>query len=311
MEGKTVLVTGAGGFIGQHLLQRLQEIPDIKLLALTRQFVNESAKSGVIQWLEGSLDNLTTTFWINHGIKHVDIIFHLGGFTPKVAKDANNLHLIYKNNIVGSQKLLDNLPNVPTRIVFASTLDVYEGNADPNVIIDETTSLIPSGLYGASKLFCEQMVMEYASQQGCGFAILRYGHIYGPGEMAYRKFIPEIIRKLIANESPIIYGDGSTLRDFLYVDDVVEATLRAAVHSSNALGPVNIVRGQSVPLHQIVDHLLTYTGRKVQPIYMQDKPNGLSLQFNNNLMMSLLEKWEFTSLWKGLEAQYDQFKQQV
>ena len=104
--------------------------------------------------------------------------------------------------------------------------------------------LAPQSLYAASKLFCEHLAGIVTKTGGTSYAISRYGHIFGAGEAAYRKLIPEAIRRLLAGVSPLLYGDGSAERDFLYVDDVVEATLRAAVAPVSELGPVNFVRGE-------------------------------------------------------------------
>jgi nucleoside-diphosphate-sugar epimerase len=307
LEHKTILVTGATGFIGQHLLQRLQGAPDLKILALTRQISNQTLNSSTVTWLNGSLGELTKEFWARYDIQKIDFVLHLGAFIPKKRQDANNVRVSYEYNLHGTRNLLDSLPSVPNCILFASTVDVYKPVC--NQSITEHTPPIPSSLYGASKLFCEQMIINYAEQHHCGYALLRYGHIYGPGEIAYQKFIPEIIRKLANDESPVIYGDGSTLRDFLYVTDAVEATIRALVHPSQKLGPVNIVSGQSVSLCEIVNHLLAYIKNKVEPQYVRDKSNGLSLLFDNSLMMKLLGEWAFMPLQSGLRLEYDYFKQ--
>src|SRR6202035_2606128 len=126
--------------------------------------------------------------------------------------------------------------------------------------ISEATALGPTTLYAASKLYCEQLVRSHAKANAYSCAVLRYGHIYGPGEAAYEKAIPAFIRGLLAGNTPSLLGDGSALRDFLYVGDAVEATLRAADCSDRIVGPINVVRGASVSILEIVRVLSELVG---------------------------------------------------
>ena len=122
--GKTVLVTGATGFIGTHLVKYLCANPDLHLVLVSRkpQPYNED---GVI-WVNSSLEELTPEHWKARGLKKIDLVFHLGAFTPKSSDAINSIEPIYQDNLIGTRNLLNSLsPLLPERIVFASTLDVY------------------------------------------------------------------------------------------------------------------------------------------------------------------------------------------
>lgn len=220
LENKVVLVTGAGGFIGSHLADRLSKIPGVKLLLLSRQ--NRQSRQLDVVWLKGKLEQLTSKYWLSHDIRHIDYVFHLGAFTPKTSAEANRIDRVIDDNISGTRVLIHSLPERPDRLVFSSTIDVY-AQPENGEVLTENSKVAPSALYGASKLFCEKLVSAWAKERGCNYSILRYGHIYGPGEEQYGKLIPVVIRNLLANQAPVIYGDGSALRDYLYVGDVVEA----------------------------------------------------------------------------------------
>jgi len=304
LECKTILVTGASGFIGTHLVERLSGLKGIRLLLLSRQ--PHTSDMPNVQWLQGSLNDLTQNYWKSLGIADINVLFHLGAFTPKAACDANNVERVFTDNLMGTRTLLEGLPTGLQRIIFSSTLDVY-ARAIVGKAIAESSCISPSGLYGASKFFCEQLVSEWAKEHGCAFAILRYGHIFGPGEGAYRKLIPLVIRTILTGEQPSVYGTGLAERDLLYVSDAVEATLRAATIEGN-IEPINIVRGESTPIREIVKWLIEEGGSKLEINFLNDKPDGYSLRFDNSRMRNVLGEWPLVSLEDGLKEEMRDFR---
>ncbi len=303
LAGKTILVTGGTGFVGKRLLQRLQAVPNISILALSRQHM--TATSLNLQWLQCDMQKLTKEFWRIHDIKNIDIVCHLGAFIPKSTDEINNVDLAFENNLNGMRHLFDSLPSAPQHVLFTSSVDVYAKSS--NSIIDENFPVEPSNLYAASKLFGEQLVKVYAAMWKSTYSILRLGHTYGVGEFAYHKFIPEVIRKVLANQPPIVYGDGSVLRDFLYIDDAIEALLRALTRSPLTSMLINVVSGKSVSLKEIIEKIIAVSSKDIKPQYDFEKPNGVSLVFNNQSMVEALGTWDLVSLTKGLENEYRDF----
>lgn len=299
---KVILVTGANGFIGAHLVKRLSELTDAKVLLLSRR---RQQSRGNLVCVQRELGQLSKKYWCDMGAPKIDYVFHLGAFTPKIPSEANRMEQIVGDNIVGTLALLQSLPVKPEKLVFASTLDVY---GQPNdEVLTESSNVAPSTLYGESKLFCEGLVSAWGKEEGCDYAILRYGHIYGPGEDKYGKLIPTVIRSLLANRAPTVYGDGSVLRDYLYVGDAVEATLRAAL-APGIIGPINVVRGESVALRDIVQLLIRFVGSDLHINFLTEKPNGTSLRFDNDLMIKSLGQWSMTGLEEGLAAEVEAFR---
>jgi len=302
---QTVLVTGATGFIGRHLLQRLRGSQDARIVVLVRR-PDDAPAPGIMQ-VVCALDQVKRHTWNDHGINRIDTVFHLAAYTPKSPDRANDVEAICRDNIDGTRALLESLPSAPERFVFASTLDVYAPPGDGE-IIDERSRLGPSGLYGASKLFCEQLVRAVALQQGFRAIVLRYGHIFGPGEEGYRKLIPQMIRTLLAGERPKLYGNGGAERDYLYVSDAVEATVRAAATDAAGQQPINIVRGQSRPIREIAGSLARLTGFTEQSEFQRNLPDGLSLRFDASRMRSVLGEWPLMSLEDGLAREVSYFR---
>lgn len=303
LEHKTILVTGANGFIGSHLARRLAGVPGVKLLLLSRQDAPFSIENA--RWIKTDLRHLTPHFWLAEGIGRIDCVFHLGAFTPKTGAQANSVSGAV-DNILGTRMLLDSLPGEIETLVFSSTLDVYAPLPD-GAVLTETSPTLPASLYGSSKLFCEHLVSVWAKAHGVDCAILRYGHIYGPGEAQYQKLIPVVLRNLLAHQAPVVHGDGSALRDYLFVGDAVEATLRGAC-VPGGMGPTNIVRGQSVSLKEIVELLIQISGSDQAIQFLKDKPNGNSLRFDSRLMVEMLGGWEMVGLEKGLAMEVASIK---
>jgi nucleoside-diphosphate-sugar epimerase len=304
LEGKTILVTGAAGFVGSHLAERLARISGVKLLLLSR--VERQSTENKLVWLKNKLERLTPEYWSSLDIGQIDYVFHLGGFIPRISADGNRIDQIVDDNILGTRALLHGLPGKPAKLIFSSTVDVYAQPKNGEVLT-ESSKVSPATLYGASKLFCESLVSEWAKQKDVGYSILRYGHIYGPGEERFAKLIPRVIRSLLADQAPVVHGHGSAVRDFLYVGDVVEATVRAA-SAEGSIGPINIVSGESVSVKEIVQLLIRSAGGRTDMRFSPEMPEGSSLRFDGEMMRTLLGDWPMTNLEKGLASEIESFR---
>jgi nucleoside-diphosphate-sugar epimerase len=305
LKGKTLLVTGGTGFIGGELIKRLESVPDTRLVVLAREPDRSIKRDGI--WINTSLENLNCQTWKANGVESIDYVYHLGAFTPKKASEVDNVDPIYQANICGTKSLLESLPSTPEVFVFASTLDVYSQSKSEEKL-NESSPIDAKGLYAASKFFGEKLVEVEGGRNGFQSVILRYGHIYGPGEAMYYKFIPVIIQRLLKKEVPIIYGDGSALRDFLYVGDAVEATLRASVANNLDGMPINIVRGKSISIASILEMLFEITKFEGEPIFKKNSGPNISFQFDNERMRRSLGEWELVSLGEGLRNEVKYFR---
>lgn len=304
LTNRRVLVTGAGGFIGRHLVARLvQERAQIWTLA--RRPV--AGLPPDVRQVTSSLEELQPAVWSEHGAPAFDVVFHLAAYTPKTSASGDDLRRVFRDNLDGTRLLLDSFAAPPTRIVFASTLDVYAPLAGDG-LLSEQSPVGPASLYGSSKYFGESYVAHWARLTGASATILRYGHIYGPGEDEYKKLIPETIRRLLAGASPVVYGTGSATRDLLYVGDAVEATVRAAAAEAAPPGPINIVRGESVSVRQIVQTLAELTGFEDPIDYRPNFPDGRHFRFDNSLMLATLGNWPFTPLASGLRQEVESMR---
>lgn len=285
----TVLVTGAGGFIGRPLVTRLREAPEARMLALERSSV--------------ALQALDREYWEKLGVDTIDVIFHVAAYIPKDVASADLVKPIVESNVDGFAALLASLPNTPRHLLFVSSVDVYKRGSGRT--IDETSEIGPATLYGASKIFGEELVRSYARSTGCGYSILRLGHIFGPGEEVFRRVIPNLIRAMLRGDAPQLSGDGATERDYLYVDDAVSAIIAASTHER--LDPLNIVRGESISILDIAKHVAELTG--YDGAFCFSGRNGDSLRFDNGAMKRTLGVRSFVPFADGLAREIAHFRE--
>ena len=302
LTGASVLVTGANGFIGAHLAKRLRTERLSRLVLVSRHSPN--ASSDVEVAISKDLTELTSSSWSEMSIPTFDIVFHLGAVTPKTRVDS--LNDVVNANVMGTQRLLESLPTKPHRLVFTSAVDVF---APSNGVIREFSPVRSSGLYPVSKLMGEALVSAWANRTGGSAVIARMGHIYGPGEERYEKAIPNFIRAALDNQPLKVHGDGSVLTDLFYVDDAVEALVRAATFPTEEQSTTVIVAShESVSVVTIAEHIVAIVGGHVSIQFDPLKDAGWGTRFSTEKMRRLLGTWPRVPLRDGLESEVEYFK---
>ncbi|WP_316375769.1 NAD-dependent epimerase/dehydratase family protein [Burkholderia anthina] len=249
MEKKTYLVTGASGFIGRSLVERLRANGHVVRCAMKR--VVDRAND-VECPLGASIDT-----WLN-AIDGVDGVFHLAWST--VPRTANSAPLDdVATNVMGTVALLEAMrrhPGVP--LVFASSGGTVYGVPEADRV-SESHPLRPLGVYGASKVAVEGYAMLYRRQFNVDARILRVSNPFGPGQNVEGQLGAASIFawRALAGLDIQIWGDGSVVRDYLYIDDAVDAFVATMDAPSAAFGrmdPVfNIGSGEGTSLRQIVE----------------------------------------------------------
>jgi UDP-glucose 4-epimerase len=303
---RTFAVTGARGFIGAATLRKLASLPDAQVVAIARSRPSEVADQNV-RWIESRLEDLRPSYWQVAESMTFDAVIHLAAFTPKIAADRDRAQEIISANIVGMQSLLASLPHPPRRLVFCSTLDVYSRDAFERVV-DEQSPIGPVGLYGLSKLLGEGLAESYARSAGTEHITLRIGHVYGPGEERYTKLVPETIRRLLSGQSPRIVGDGDDRRDLLYVDDAAEALARSCIATLGGVRTINIARGESYPILDVVNTIAELVGYHGTPEHLPRSTDAHSTVFDTSLMARVLGAWAFVPLAEGLKREIARFR---
>lgn len=293
-----ILITGASGFIGGRLLD-----------AAITLWGKDNITAFSSREIEGCYSVVYNESLPGFGlqdtdiarIESVDVVIHAGAYTPKSGGEAN-IFSSCNSNVFFTEKLLGLPFSNLRRILFVSTLDVY-ASATP---ISELTPTEPATLYGWSKLYCEQMISLFAREKKIDYTILRVGHVYGPGEEKYAKFLPKTITSILGGAAVELYGDGAELRSFIYIDDVVKALL-AAVELAEQVSVINIVGGTAVSIKTVLDELVAISGQPVEIVQREFSGVRRDFVFDTTLLNKYLLPQE-TPFLSGLNAEFAYFK---
>jgi len=264
------VVTGGAGFIGSHLTTRLGLAGhEVRVLDNFASGAARNRAETLIQLphvtiLEGDIRDPDAC---RQAVEGADFVLHHAAeaSVPHSIEDPGGCVAI---NIGGTINLLEASRQAGTvkRFVFASSCAVYGDT--PGSSKHEATQTDPLSPYASSKLSAEYFCRNFFRLHGLQTVSLRYFNVYGPGQDpngAYAAVIPKFITAITEGRKPIIYGDGEQSRDFIFVDDIVEANLRAAAATRGVGGRAfNIGGGQSASLKQIVEKLAEILGRPLE-----------------------------------------------
>ncbi len=266
--GLTCAVTGAAGFIGSHLssqlLARGWTVVGIDGFTDSYQPAEKFARAAHLVRRPGFslVTGHLTELPLEESLHGVDVVFHLAGRAG--VRSSFNLHDRYvKDNVTSTEMLLEACRTVGSvrRVVYASSSSVY---GDAPLPFHEDMPTAPVSPYGQTKLDAEKRCLS-SSDHSLECVALRYFTVYGPGQrpdMGLRIFIEAALRR----EPLAVFGDGSQSRDFTFVDDIVDATIRAASAPAAGLA-INVGGGSRVTLLETLDLIGRLVGAPVQVVF--------------------------------------------
>jgi len=256
---REALVTGGGGFIGSHLVDRLvSEGWSVKILdnfsSGRMENIAHHSGNGCVKVLNVDLKNLQDVY---NNVKDVDVVFHYAA-NPEVRVSATNPDIHFNENIAATFNLLEAMrKNSVGEIVFASSSSVY---GEPEMIpVGEDAPLKPVSVYGASKAACESLMHAYSRLYGIRIVVLRYANVVGP--RLRHGVIYDLIMKLRGNPCRLeILGDGTQSRSYIYIDDAVEATITAYMRSKGYFEVFNVSSEDWITVRDIADIIVEIMG---------------------------------------------------
>jgi CDP-glucose 4,6-dehydratase len=316
-KGRTVLVTGAQGFIGSWLTERLLEL-GAEVVALRRdvepgaRFVAEGLAERCTLAPADVTDYGEVSRVLNeHG---VDSVFHLAAQT--IVGTANRSPLsTFETNIRGTYVLLEAcralgvVGDPVQRIVVASSDKAY-GNHD-ELPYREDFALTPRYPYDVSKAATDMIARSYAITYGLPVAVTRLANVYGGGDLNWSRVVPDTARALFKGDAPVIRSDGSPERDYLFVDDAVDAYLAVAASLDRpelAGRAWNAGWGSPLSVRELVDRLIAAAGSDAAPDVQGEgtPPGEIDRQWLDSTAMREELGWQpRTELDDGLRATYE------
>jgi len=264
-KDKEVLVTGGIGFIGSNLcIELVKNGAHVTIVdnMLPRQGGNLFNIKDIEDKVRVNFSDVRNGLSMNHLVKGKHYIFHLAGQVNHVDSMRNPIQDL-QINCRGTLVLLEALRhnNRDARVVFAGTRGEYGSSV--KLPVDEDHPTNPKGIYAVTNLTAEKMVLVYDDIFGIKGACLRITNTYGPRhQMAHDEYgvFNWFIRKAIDNEAIPVFGDGRILRDFIYVDDIVDCMLMTAA-SDNAYGEVfNVGTGIPVSFVELAKKIVEIAG---------------------------------------------------
>jgi UDP-glucose 4-epimerase len=260
------LVMGGSGFIGSHLIRALHR-QGHEVLGYSRHRPGASAVSigGEVPWVVGDLANRALVADVLRG---VDICFHLVSTTlPKTSNDdpVNDI----QTNVCDTVALLQAAISAKVRrFVFISSGGTVYG-VPKSVPIEETHVLEPTSSYGIGKLAIEHYLRLFHTLHGLNHVILRLSNPFGPGQDPNRSqgAVSVFLQRVLHNREIEIWGDGSVVRDYVYIEDAIRGILAAANHS----GPeriFNIGSGTGRSLNELIEMIEVVSGKRATVRYL-------------------------------------------
>lgn len=262
------LVTGGAGFIGSHLVESLiAHGHSVRVLDSfsTGRWENLAAVQDQIEVIEGDIRDPQV---VERAMDGVEIVAHLAAIVS-VQASLESPRETMDVNVEGTLNLLEAAHQAKARrFLFASSAAVYGDH--PELPLQEDFPLHPLSPYAASKAAGEALCQAYQAAYGLPTVALRFFNVYGPRQdphSPYSGVISIFVGRMRQGLPPVIYGDGLQTRDFVCVDDVVVALLRAGERNGAAGAVLNIARGEGTSIIQLIARLNQVLGTRLEPVF--------------------------------------------
>jgi UDP-glucose 4-epimerase len=294
-----ILITGGAGFLGSALANCLAA-EEHTVLALDDLTAGDPRRlSAQVLFTRGDVRDVPKLWTLLQG---VDCVYHLAARVrvPESVHYPSDYNAV---NVGGTVAVMEAMRDTGVRrVVFASSGALYGEQARQP--IDERQPPLPNSPYGVSKIAAEHYVSTLGALYGIETVSLRIFNAYGPHQdlpPSYPPVIPQLLRQAQTGGSLVIFGDGAQIRDFVYVDDVVDALVYSATAADLNRAVINIGSGQGVSISDLAGQIIRITGSQANVLHNVGQPAGVSrLLADVNLAKKLLAWEPKTDLEQGL-----------
>jgi len=271
----TCLIFGGNGFIGSHLAEGLvREGFNVKVFdTFKRGTKNLASIMDAIELVQGDFFSERD---IITALKDVDYVFHYISTTNPASSIKDPVFDI-QSNIVGSVKLFQCAQQADVKKIFFSSSGGTIYGEPTAVPIKESAITNPVNPYAISKLATERYLEYFHHQYGMDYVIFRYSNPYGERQnpLGNQGVISIFLNKIINLERPVIFGDGYSVRDYIYIQDAIDATM-AVVKKEIKNTIYNIGNGNGTTLNELIQVMRDVTGKEITPVYIQNSGKYIS-----------------------------------
>lgn len=307
-KNKNVFVTGAAGLLGSNLIDRLiKEGANVTGLFRDYSYQSELIKTGNAKKINIVFGNLEDYELILRALNEfeIDSVFHLGAQTIVPTANRNPLST-FNSNIKGTWNLLEACRVLGTvkRIVVASTDKAY-GDQE---VLPYTEDMDLNGVfpYDVSKVCADLISQSYFKSFNLPVAITRCGNIYGPGDLNFSRIVPETMQALILNKTLSIRSNGKFVRDYIFIEDVVEGNLKIAENIDKTRGEAfNLSTKNKLSVLDVVNKIFDVVGKKVKVEILDEVKNEIKNQYLSSEKASKVLGWDAKySFEQGIKKTY-------
>ena len=299
-----IMVLGGGGFIGHNFIRKISSF-EHEIYSFDRMFLNSSDQN--VKYIKGDFAQLDK---YKEYFENTDILYH---FISTTLPKESNLDPVFdiKSNLCNLINLLNICINSNVKkIVFISSGGTIYGEVD-NALISENEPTNPLSSYGIVKLAMEKYIQLYGKLYNLKYSIFRLSNPYGPYQNSLKGqgLISILLKKILQNEEIIIWGDGSAVRDYIYIDDVIVALYLDLIKKSEDNVLFNLGSGNGTSINNILEILEQLTGNKVKVLY----ENSRNFDVKSNVLdISKINKflnWRpEVDIFDGIEQTYNWLK---
>ena len=269
------LVTGGAGFIGSNLVRALLERGDDVRVLDNFSTGNRANLEGLdVEIVEGELRSYER---VHNAVRGTETVYHLGalGSVPRSVQDPLTSSAV---NVEGTLNvLLAARDEGIRRVVFSSSSSVYGAKTD--LPVNESLAADPISPYGVAKLAAERYCVSFSRvYESFQTVVLRYFNVFGPRQSPFSQYaamVPLFITAVMSGEPVTVYGDGEQSRDFTYITNVIDATVRAA-YAENASGRIfNVAAGSPASVNDVAGAISRIVGMPVEKSYAPPRPGDI------------------------------------
>ena len=324
-ENQTIVLAGGNGFIGRNLIQSLSLCPTTTNIVCVSRTGWDHNPNGIINYIYADLETLSLFDILKSYHVNPDYIFHLASVTGGIHYLKQHEAKTLQTNlsiISNSFKDIEKYPNLKGNLFVSSVCaypQEYQTTTDMfTIVLSESLQMAynPDSSYGWSKIMGEMLVQHYVKEFNVPGVSVRLFNAYGPYEHLNKDrthFIPATIVKVLdyPNTSVEVLGDGTQIRSFLYIDDVVEGLKKAILKVKDG-SIINLGSDKPFTVKEIVERIIKISGKSITPIYKVTEGVGAKGRIPNITKAKQLLDWTpRIELEEGLLKTYDWIKDEI